>query len=104
MLARIEYYHIILVKAPLIVAAQYFLSEKGQQIRTMSVTCVYRTIRRLRDTGSIQDRPRSGRPRTCRTKERIKRVREKIRRNPQRSATKLALKERIDDRSMRRIL
>ena len=66
--------------------------------------CVYRTIRRLRDTGSVQDRPRSGRPCTCRTKERIKRVREKIRRNPQRSAKKLALEEGTDDRSMRRDL
>ena len=77
-----------------------------QHVRQLGVTrsCVYRTIRRLRDTGSIQDRPRSGRPRTCRTEERIKRVREKIRRNPQRSAAKLALEEGIDDRSMRRIL
>ncbi|CAF3594855.1 unnamed protein product [Rotaria socialis] len=65
---------------------------------------VYRTISRLRDTGSIQDRPRTGRPRTCRTKERIKRIREKIRRNPERSARKLAMEEDIDNRSMRRIL
>lgn len=66
--------------------------------------CVYRTIRRLRGTGSVKDRPRCGRPRTCRAKECIKRVREKIRRNPPRSATKLALEEDVDDRSMRRIL
>ena len=66
--------------------------------------CVHRTIRRLRDTGSVQDRPRSGRPRACRTKERIKRVRKVIRRNPQRSARKLALEEGTDDRSMRRVL
>ena len=77
-----------------------------QHVKQLGITrnCVYRTIHRLRDIGSIQDRPRSGRPRMCRTKERIKRVREKVRRNPQRSATKLALKEGIDDRSMRRIL
>ncbi len=65
---------------------------------------VYRTVRRLRDTGSIKDRPRSGRPRTARTKPRIKRVREKIRRKPQRSARKLAKAEKIDERSMRSLL
>ncbi|CAF0950007.1 unnamed protein product [Didymodactylos carnosus] len=77
-----------------------------QHVKQLGITrsCVYRTIRRLRDTGSIPDHPRSGRPRTCRTKERIKRVREKIRRNPQRSARKLALEEDIDTRSMRRIV
>ncbi len=77
-----------------------------QHVKQLGITrsCVYRTICRLRDTGSIQDRPRSGRTRTCRTKERITRVREKIRRNPQRSARKLALEEGIDTRSMRRIV
>ncbi|CAF3422602.1 unnamed protein product [Rotaria socialis] len=65
---------------------------------------VYRTISRLRDTGSMQDRPRTGRPRTCIAKERIKRIREKIRRNPERFARKLAMEEDIDNRSMRRIL
>ena len=45
---------------------------------------IYRTIQRLRETSSVEDRQRSGRPRTVRTKERIKRVREKIRRNPAR--------------------
>ena len=39
---------------------------------------VYRTVKRLRETGSVGDRPRSGRPRTIRTKERVKRVREKF--------------------------
>ena len=56
-----------------------------RHVKQIGITrdCVYRTIRRLCDNGSVQDHPRSGRPRTCRTKERIKRVREKIRRNPQ---------------------
>ncbi|CAF4121092.1 unnamed protein product, partial [Rotaria magnacalcarata] len=65
---------------------------------------VYRIISRLCDTGSIQGRPRTGRPRTCRSKKRIKRIREKIRRNPERSARKLAMNEDIDNRSMRGIL
>ena len=77
-----------------------------RHVKQIGITrdCVYWTIHRLRDTGSVQDRPRSGRPRTCRIKERIKRVREKIRRNSQRSARKLALEEGTDDRSMRRVL
>ncbi|CAF4063701.1 unnamed protein product [Rotaria magnacalcarata] len=65
---------------------------------------VYRIISRLCDTGSIQGRPRTGRPRTFRSKKRIKRIREKIRRNPERSARKLAMEEDIDNRSMRGIL
>lgn len=65
---------------------------------------VYRTIRRLRDTGSLNDRPRSGRKRSVCTPDRIKRVREKIRRNPARSARKLAKEENIDRESMRRII
>ena len=77
-----------------------------RHVKQLGITrsCVYRTISRLRDTGSIQDRPRSGRPRTCRTKERISRIREKIRQNPERSARKLALEEDIDNRSTRLIL
>ncbi|CAM4936437.1 unnamed protein product [Rotaria socialis] len=77
-----------------------------RHVKQLRITrnCVYRTISLLRDTGSIQDRPRSGRPRTCRSKERITRIREKIRRNPARSARKLAIGEHIDNRSMRRIL
>lgn len=65
---------------------------------------VYRTIRRLRETGTVKDRPRSGRPRSARTKNRIKRIREKIRRIPERSARKMAKDENISEKSMRRIL
>lgn len=65
---------------------------------------VYRTIQRIKETGSANDRKRSGRPRSIRTKERKNRVREKIRRIPRRSARKLAKGEKISDRSMRRLL
>lgn len=65
---------------------------------------VWRTVQRLRDTGSVKNRPGSGQPRTARTKERVKRIREKIRRNPNRSGRKLAREEQISQRSMRRIL
>jgi transposase len=35
---------------------------------------VYRTVKRLRETGSTADRPRSGRPRSVRTPELINKV------------------------------
>lgn len=65
---------------------------------------VRRTIKRYTETGSIHDRSRSGRPRSVRTPARVKRIREKIRRNPQRSGRKLAKQENVSERSMRRIL
>jgi transposase len=77
-----------------------------QEVKALGINRmkVYRTVRRLKETGSIKDRPRSGRPRTVRTRERKKRIREKIRRNPRRSARKLASEEGVSDRSMRRLL
>lgn len=65
---------------------------------------VERTVKRLRETGSVTDRPRSGRPRTARTKERIKRIREKIRRDPCRSGRKMAKEEETSEPSMPRII
>ena len=65
---------------------------------------VYRTIKRLKETGCIKDRQPSGRPRTARTKDRINRVKAKIKRNPQRSKRQLAKEENISKSSMRRIL
>lgn len=65
---------------------------------------IYRTIKRLRDTGGVKDRPRSGRPRTACSKNRIKIVRDRIRRNPRRSARKLAATTNTSRSSMQRIL
>lgn len=65
---------------------------------------VYYTIARLRDTGSIEDRARSGRNRSVRTPARRERIRSKISRNSRRSARKLARDENVSDRSMRRLL
>lgn len=48
------------------------------------------TIKRWKETGSIADRPRSGRPRTVRTPNLVRKVRDRIRRNPRRSQRKLA--------------
>lgn len=61
---------------------------------------VYNAVKRYKETGSTSDRPRSGRPRTACTSDRIKRVREKIRRNPARSIRKLAREENVGYASM----
>ena len=51
---------------------------------------IKRTLDRYEDTKGINDRSRSGRPRSQRTPKLVKAVREKIRRNPKRSMRKLA--------------
>jgi Mn-dependent DtxR family transcriptional regulator len=65
---------------------------------------VSRTLKRYRELGTYEDRPRNGRPRTARTPEKIRRIRDKIRRQPKRSKRKLAKQERIGRESVRRIV
>ena len=65
---------------------------------------VYRIVKRLRDTGSVNDRIRSGRLRSVRTPLAIKRVRERIRRNPQRSVRSLSADLKIARRSLQRMV
>ena len=48
------------------------------------------TVKIFKKLGTSEDRPRSGRPRTSRSKKTIKIVQERIRRNPTRSARQLA--------------
>jgi len=65
---------------------------------------IKRTIDRYKETMSIEDRPRSGRPRTTRTQKLLKNVREKIRRNPRRSMRKMAKEAQTSPRTMRRVV
>ena len=65
---------------------------------------VYRTIRRYKETGGAVDRARSGRPRTVRTPQLKKVMRERIRRNPRRSMRKMALDLKISDFSIRKVM
>ena len=51
---------------------------------------VYRTIKRLSETGSIDDRIRSGRPSSTFLPAMVKRLRSRLARNPQQSQKKLA--------------
>lgn len=65
---------------------------------------IERTIKRLRETGSIHDRPRSGRPRTARTKQVVKVVRERLRRNPARSQRRLGMATHTSQSTIHRII
>ncbi len=64
--------------------------KKAMQMFSVGKNFVTDTLRRYREFGTTGDRPRSGRPRTKRTPQVIKRVREKIRRNPRQRQTDLA--------------
>lgn len=65
---------------------------------------VYYTIKRYKETNSLKDRHRSGRPRSVRTAANIKIIRERLRRNPCRTQKKLALQTNISRISVNRIL
>lgn len=55
-----------------------------------SRTSVIRIIKKYEETGRLEDLPRSGRPRSVRTKKLIEKVRAKVKRNANRSGRKLA--------------
>ena len=65
---------------------------------------VYKAVKRFKDTGTCAPRIRSNPERTVRTKKLIKKVREKLRRNPARSARQLAKDYSVSVSSMQRIL
>ena len=65
---------------------------------------MYRTTKRLNETGSISDRKRSGRIRSRRTASVIKKVRERIRRNPRQSQNKLARDLKMSQSTAHRII
>ncbi len=65
---------------------------------TVTPQFVYKQVKRFKETGGIEDRPGRGRPVTKRTPEAIKRIREKVRRNPNRSMRKMAKEESMAPR------
>ena len=65
---------------------------------------IYRTIQRFVETGSIDDRPRAGRPHDVRTPNLVKAVMARIRRNPVRKQTVMALELSVSKMSMSRLL
>jgi inhibitor of nuclear factor kappa-B kinase subunit alpha len=62
------------------------------------------TIKRWRETGSVEDRPHSGGPRTARTPQLIRKIRQRICKNRRRSARKLAAKLHTSRRTIQRLL
>ena len=77
---------------------------KVVKIHGINKMMVSRTVKRLSETGSSSDRKRSGRPRTVRTPDMIKRVRERVRRNPQQSPNKIAKGVKTSRSSVRRMI
>lgn len=65
---------------------------------------VYRAVKLFEETGGIDDRPRSGRPRTVRTPQAIKAVEARIRRNPLRKQKIMSREMQISRLSMSRII
>ena len=65
---------------------------------------VHRTVKRYNTTGTIKIKQKTGRKRSVRTKRLVKLVRDKIRRNPERSARCLAQDHNISRTTMRRVL
>lgn len=65
---------------------------------------VYRTIERYDETQGVEDRPRSGRPRSVRTPNAIKAVAARIRRNPLRKQKIMSREMEISTRSMSRLI
>ena len=65
---------------------------------------VYRTIKRFKETQSIIDRPRSGRPRSARTPRLKNNVHCRIRRNPRKSIRKMAREFSVNHETMRKLV
>lgn len=60
---------------------------EGQKISKMKM---WRILKRYYETGGLGDRDKAGRPRLVRTPEMVKKLRDLIRKNPERSAVKIA--------------
>ncbi|KAI6651224.1 Transposase [Oopsacas minuta] len=70
----------------------------------VSPKLIYRTIKRYKDTGSLNDKPRSGRPRSVRTPALKNKVRCRISRNPRRSIRKMARELSVNHETMRKLV
>ena len=64
---------------------------------------IYRTIKRYNETGDTNDKPRYGRLCSVRTASLKKRVRERIRRNPQVSMRKMAKELKVARRTVQKV-
>ncbi|XP_059096817.1 uncharacterized protein LOC131891306 [Tigriopus californicus] len=80
--------------------------EIARTLSSLKVTksTAWYTIKRYKYTGSVENRPKSGRPRSIRTRKLIEATRSKIRRNPKRSIRKLASEAGVGRESMRKVI
>ena len=81
-------------------ASEIFKLLKG----SVSQSGIFKAVKRFKETGSTQPRVRSTPERPSRTKKLVKNFREKLRRNPARSVTKLAQEANVSPCTMRRLL
>jgi len=65
---------------------------------------IHYTVRRLRDTGGIKDRKRTGRPRSVRTPALVKKIQRIVKNEPQRSQRKLSRKLNVSSTSVFRTI
>ena len=65
---------------------------------------VWKTLKQFNERDDLSDRPRSGRPHSQQSKPMIKRIQEKIKRNPKRSIRRLAKTSEMSPRTMRRLV
>lgn len=81
-------------------------SEIYKLLKNLKISRMFinRAIKRYNELSGVQDRVRSGRPRSVRTPETIKAVRERIRRNPLRKQKILSRELNISNRSMCRLV
>lgn len=77
---------------------------KSLKVHGINRKLIYRTIKRFKETGSTKIQPKSGRKRTIRSPELVKKVRERIRRNPAQSMNKVAKDLKISQRTIGRVL
>jgi transposase len=70
----------------------------------LSLSFVEKTIRRYKETNSIEDRPREGRPKSARTPSNIRKIEKMITTKPNTPCSKLAVKVGISVSSATRIL
>ena len=75
-----------------------------QKTLKISKTCYYSNKKRFDNKEGTARRPGTGQPRKVRTPELIKRVREKIRRNPRRSMRKLAKDHNVGVTTMHKLV
>jgi len=65
---------------------------------------IWRTISRFLETGSVNDKPRSGRPKSVSTRNLKQKVKARIQRNPRRSLRKMSKELRVNRETLRKFV